>query len=50
MAVSRWSEGQMPGSGRTSPKPVFCAIPTQPAGERIARNSYLPAELLKLPV
>jgi hypothetical protein len=30
MAVSRWSEGQMPGSGETSPKPVFCAIPTQP--------------------
>jgi len=30
MAVSRCSEGQMPGSGETRPNPVFCAIPTQP--------------------
>jgi hypothetical protein len=29
-AVSRWSEGQMPGSGETSPNPVFCAMPTHP--------------------
>src|SRR6266702_5178296 len=28
--VSRCSEGRMPGSGETSPNPVFCAIPTQP--------------------
>ena len=30
MAVSRCSEDQMPGSGETRPKPVFCAMPTQP--------------------
>src|SRR5450759_4566015 len=30
MVVSRCREGQMPGSGETSPKPVFCAMPTQP--------------------
>src|SRR4029077_19669450 len=30
MDVSRCSDGQMPGSGETSPTPVFCAIPTQP--------------------
>jgi hypothetical protein len=30
MAVSRRRAGQMPGSGRTRPKPVFCAMPTQP--------------------
>src|SRR5207248_2972926 len=30
MVVSRCSEGQMPGSGDTSPKPVFRARPTQP--------------------
>ena len=28
--VSRCSEGQIPGSGETSPNPVFCAMPTQP--------------------
>ena len=28
--MSRCSEGQMPGSGETSPNPVFCAMPTQP--------------------
>ena len=28
--VSRCSEGQMPGSGETSPNPVFCAMPTHP--------------------
>src|SRR5436853_7773538 len=30
MDVSRCSDGRMPGSGETSPNPVFCAIPTQP--------------------
>jgi hypothetical protein len=30
MAVSGWSEGQMPGSGETKPNPVFCAMPAQP--------------------
>src|SRR5260221_13855348 len=30
MAVSTWREGQMPGSGETSPNPVFLAMPTQP--------------------
>src|SRR5437016_13291856 len=30
MDVSRCSDGQMPGSGETSPNPVFCAMPTQP--------------------
>ena len=30
MAVSRCSEGQMPGSGETRPNPVFCAMPTHP--------------------
>ena len=30
MAVSRCSDGQMPGSGETSPNPVFCAMPTHP--------------------
>jgi hypothetical protein len=28
--VSRCREGQMPGSGETSPNPVFCAMPTHP--------------------
>src|SRR6476660_6700283 len=28
--VSRCSDGRMPGSGETSPNPVFCAMPTQP--------------------
>ena len=28
--MSRCSEGQMPGSGETSPNPVFCAMPTHP--------------------
>src|SRR5579863_7558450 len=30
MDVSRCSDGRMPGSGETSPNPVFCAMPTQP--------------------
>ena len=30
MDVSRCSDGQMPGSGETSPNPVFCAMPTHP--------------------
>src|SRR5580700_11464637 len=30
MDVSRCSDGQMPGSGETSPNPVFCAMPAQP--------------------
>src|ERR1035441_5734688 len=30
MVVSRCSDGQMPGSGETSPKPVLCAMPIQP--------------------
>src|SRR5271157_529810 len=30
MDVSRRSDGQIPGSGETSPNPVFCAMPTQP--------------------
>src|SRR5439155_10666431 len=28
--VARCSEGRMPGSGETSPNPVFCAMPTHP--------------------
>ena len=28
--MSRCSEGQIPGSGETSPNPVFCAMPTHP--------------------
>src|SRR6516225_2965330 len=30
MVVSRWNEDRMPGSGETSPNPVFCAMPTHP--------------------
>src|SRR5712671_6445223 len=30
MDVSRCRDGRMPGSGETSPNPVFCAMPTQP--------------------
>jgi hypothetical protein len=30
MAVSGCNAGQMPGSGETSPNPVFCAMPTHP--------------------
>src|SRR5437763_12715248 len=30
MDVSRCNDGQMPGSGETSPNPVFCAMPTHP--------------------
>src|SRR5260370_34730780 len=30
MDVYRCSDGRMPGSGETSPNPVFCAMPTQP--------------------
>ena len=30
MAVSRCSDGQIPGSGETSPNPVFFAMPTHP--------------------
>src|SRR5438552_8217036 len=30
MDVSRCSDGKMPGSGETSPNPVFCAMPAQP--------------------
>src|SRR6266849_2799963 len=30
MEVSRCKDGRMPGSGETSPNPVFCAMPTQP--------------------
>jgi hypothetical protein len=30
MAVSRCRDGQIPGSGETSPNPVFCAMPTEP--------------------
>src|ERR1700689_4163907 len=30
MDVSRCSDGRMPGSGETSPNPVFCAMPTHP--------------------
>src|SRR5712672_3077577 len=30
MDVSRCKDGRMPGSGETSPNPVFCAMPTQP--------------------
>src|SRR5258707_2736098 len=30
MDVSRCSDGQMPGSGETSPNPVLCAMPAQP--------------------
>jgi hypothetical protein len=29
MAVSRWSDGQMPGSGEINPNPVYWAMPTQ---------------------
>src|SRR6185312_4880297 len=44
MDVSRCSDGQMPGSGETSPNPVFCAMPTQPdhtpaAGEAARTSS-----------
>ena len=28
--VSRCSEGQIPGSGETSPNPVLCAMPVHP--------------------
>ena len=28
--MSRCRAGQIPGSGETSPNPVFCAMPTQP--------------------
>src|SRR6266704_5626558 len=30
MDVSRCRDGRMPGSGETSPNPVFCAMPTHP--------------------
>jgi hypothetical protein len=30
IAVSRCSQGQMPGSGETRTNPVFAAIPTHP--------------------
>ena len=30
MLVSRCGEGQIPGSGETGPKPVFCAMPAHP--------------------
>src|SRR5215472_13493248 len=30
MVVSKRREGHRPGSGETSPNPVFCATPTQP--------------------
>src|ERR1700730_19117319 len=30
MDVSRCRDGRMPGSGETSPNPVFCAMPPQP--------------------
>ena len=29
MEVSRFSEGQIPGSGETMPKPVSLAMPTE---------------------
>ena len=30
MGVFGCSDGQMPGSGETSPNPVFCVMPAQP--------------------
>ena len=37
IAVPGWREGQIPGSGETSPNPVLCAMPTQP-GPHLGRR------------
>ena len=37
--MSRCSEGQMPGSGETSPNPVFCAILTHPENTSAAAGA-----------